>query len=96
MAGDSVSDTNREMTEAEATRSTGLAGWVGREAHDDALSMFASRLEPGVHRMVYEIRAEASGVYHVRPAEAYLMYTPEVRGTSAEASFTVSGEGSKP
>lgn len=85
-----------EMTEAEATRSTGLAGWVGREAHDDALSMFASRLEPGVHRMVYEIRAEASGVYHVRPAEAYLMYTPEVRGTSAEASFTVSGEGSKP
>ena len=81
-----------ELAEDEASRNTRGPWWVGREVHDDSIAVFASRLEPGVHVLTYEVRAEAPGTYHVRPAEAYPMYTPEVRGTSAESSFVISGD----
>lgn len=85
-----------ELVEDEASRNTRGPWWVGREVHDAQIAVFASRLEPGAHVLTYEVRAEAPGTYHVRPAESFLMYTPEVRGTSAESIFVVSGAEAKP
>lgn len=85
-----------ELVENEAERNTRGIWWVGREVHDDRISMFASRLEPGTHVLTYEVRAEAPGTWHVRPAEAFLMYSPEVRGTSAESVFTIRDGASAP
>jgi uncharacterized protein YfaS (alpha-2-macroglobulin family) len=79
-----------ELVEAEAERNrAGGWWWVGREVHDDRYAVFVSRLERGEHKLEYEVRAEAAGTYHVRPAESYLMYTPDVRGRSAESTIRI-------
>lgn len=86
-----------ELVESESERNLGgRFWWIGREVHDDRLSVFVTRLEPGEHRLTYEVRTEAPGIYHVRPAEAYLMYTPEVRGHSTESSFEIGSQGAQP
>ena len=77
------------LPEAERNR----RGWyVGREFHDDRVCFFATRMEAGTQEVTYELFAEAAGSYRVRPAEAVLMYTPEVRGSTAPSHLQVKGE----
>ena len=78
-----------DLTQAEADRNVNGGWWVGREVSDDSLTVYVTRLDAGEHRLVYDVRAEAAGHYHVRPAEARLMYTPEVRGHSPESHLTI-------
>jgi uncharacterized protein YfaS (alpha-2-macroglobulin family) len=68
-----------------------------RERRDAKMVFFASRLNHGTHTFVYTLRAEKPGEYHVMPAQASLMYQPDVRGTSAEERMTIfEGRGSTP
>jgi uncharacterized protein YfaS (alpha-2-macroglobulin family) len=50
---------------------------------------FASFLDRGKHTFLYTLRAEKPGAYHAMPAQAGLMYQPEVRGTSSESRLTI-------
>ncbi|MBM3462255.1 MAG: hypothetical protein FJX76_09160 [Armatimonadetes bacterium] len=84
-----------ELTAAEADRNAAGYWYVGREVRDDRVSVFITRLEPGTHTLSYEVWAEAPGTFHVRPAVAYLMYTPDVRGNSAEGRVRIAGEDGK-
>ncbi len=76
-------------------------GWwfARREVRDEKVTFFATRWPeadaPGrpakPQEFVYTIRAEVPGTKHVQPAEASLMYFPEVRGASAGAVIRVEG-----
>jgi uncharacterized protein YfaS (alpha-2-macroglobulin family) len=60
-----------------------------REARDEKMVFFNSHLRSGDTTYVYTLRAETPGDYHVMPAQAGLMYQPEVRGTSDELRLSI-------
>ncbi len=63
------------------------AWWTHRELHDQKVTFFVTWLRRGKATLTYQLRAETPGVFHVLPAQAYLMYTPEIRANST--SFTM-------
>ncbi|MEW6279030.1 MAG: MG2 domain-containing protein [Candidatus Eremiobacterota bacterium] len=54
-----------------------------REDRDEKTVFFFTTLPEGVTRIVYRQRAETPGVYQALPARAWLMYRPEVGGSSS-------------
>jgi uncharacterized protein YfaS (alpha-2-macroglobulin family) len=63
--------------------------WVHREFHHHKAVFFFTRLPAGTHTVYYFFRPGLAGRFHALPAEAYLMYYPEVRGNSDEMIFEV-------
>ncbi|MBI2265124.1 MAG: hypothetical protein HYU64_08120 [Armatimonadetes bacterium] len=60
-----------------------------REDRDRKVAFFVGHLPKGTHRFAYRMRVETPGRLTALPAKAELMYLPEVRGNSEEASFEV-------
>ncbi|MFP4057279.1 MAG: alpha-2-macroglobulin family protein [Candidatus Brocadiia bacterium] len=60
-----------------------------REARDEKVVFFATYLSAGEHTFIYTLRTETPGEFHVMPAQASLMYQPDVRGSSAENRLTI-------
>ena len=54
-----------------------------KEVRDGAVILFFNDLAAGRHTFTYLARATIAGTFHALPAEAYLMYRPEVWGRSA-------------
>ena len=58
-------------------------GYNRKDVRDDRVTFFFTRLEPGRHVVRYLARAVTAGDFMALPAEAYLMYEPEVWSRSA-------------
>jgi uncharacterized protein YfaS (alpha-2-macroglobulin family) len=67
----------------------GMPWYCRREAHDDRMAFFATRLDAGEHTLAYRLRAQIPGDFHTLPARAYGMYAPRIGGNSAETRVTV-------
>ncbi len=59
------------------------------QVHDEKVALFFNYLTSGKHIINYVIRPELVGSFHTMPANAYEMYHPETRGSSAEAVLEV-------
>lgn len=67
--------------------------WYGqREFRDDRAVFFIDRMWKKSQNFRYRLRAETPGTYHVLPANASLMYFPDVSGGSEEFKVKVEGE----
>lgn len=53
-------------------------GYNRKDVHDDRVTFFITRLEPGRHVLRYLARAVTGGDFAALPAQVYLMYEPEV------------------
>lgn len=60
------------------------------DLRDEKAVLFADYLPQGVYEYTYTIRASIPGEYQVVPAQARLMYFPEVFGRSAGETLTIS------
>ncbi len=59
------------------------------ELRDDRILTFADELPAGVHTLEFPVRATTPGTFQLMPAQAELMYAPEVFGRSDGGTFTV-------
>jgi uncharacterized protein YfaS (alpha-2-macroglobulin family) len=59
-------------------------GYANSEARDDRMVFFMDYVWQGERVFTYILRAETPGLFHALPAQAQLMYNPEVRGNSKE------------
>ncbi len=59
------------------------------ERRDDRVAAFAPSVPAGIYRFEYLARAATPGEFAAPPAEAELMYDPEVRGRSAPLRLSV-------
>jgi uncharacterized protein YfaS (alpha-2-macroglobulin family) len=59
------------------------------ERHAEKTVFFVTNLPAGETRISYVFRMTHAGTFHTMPAEAELMYFPDVRGSSAEYIFNV-------
>jgi uncharacterized protein YfaS (alpha-2-macroglobulin family) len=55
----------------------GMEAKVRRELRDDRILFFAQRLEPGLHRFTYLVRATTAGEFEMPAAHVEEMYQPE-------------------
>lgn len=58
--------------------------WSHQDVRDEKISFFVTYLPKGEQTFTYIMRAEASGTFHVMPAQAMLMYYPDTLSTSSE------------
>lgn len=74
------------------------AGGMGsyREMRDTKVAFFSTYLNQGKHRLGYELRAEAPGVFHALPAHAECMYAPLVKGNSTNQTIRVVDRSARP
>ncbi len=72
-------------------RVEGYGGWLPDhvDIRDEKVTFFAESLAPGSYRYAFLIRAERPGTYNVLPAQAELMYFPDIWGRSAGAVLIV-------
>ncbi|MBT9560575.1 MAG: hypothetical protein IV100_31410 [Myxococcales bacterium] len=61
------------------------AGMVNRTDRDDRVAFFATRVPEGDSILTYRLRAEIAGQTSASPAVAWLMYRPDVLGSSDAA-----------
>jgi alpha-2-macroglobulin len=66
--------------------------YSGRDIRDERVDLYAYSLE-GTQVMQYVLRAQTPGSYTALPANASLMYDPEVMGQSAASTFTIRDRG---
>ena len=84
-----------QLSLAPEARGPGRGPWSGGwlpdhvDIRDEKVTFFAETLVPGSYRYTFRIRAVRPGTYNVLPAQAELMYFPEIWGRSAGAVFTV-------
>ena len=57
-------------------------GYNRKDVLDDRVAFFITQLTPGTHTYTYLARVTHAGTFYARPAQAYLMYAPEVWGRS--------------
>ena len=57
-------------------------GYNRKDVHDEHVTFFIARLEPGRRTVTYLTRAIAAGSFTALPTEVYPMYEPEVWGRS--------------
>ncbi len=62
--------------------------YADKEYHDDKVSFFITNADKSMD-FSYIIRAEIPGEFNVSPAQCYLMYYPEVAGSSASEKIKV-------
>ena len=58
-------------------------GYNRKDVFDDRVAFFNTHLRPGTYTYTYLARVTHAGTFHALPAQAYLMYAPEVWGRSA-------------
>jgi uncharacterized protein YfaS (alpha-2-macroglobulin family) len=63
--------------------------WTYQELHDDRVQAFADDLRDGSHTLEYLARATLPGTFTAAPAQAELMYEPDVLGRTAATRVTV-------
>jgi uncharacterized protein YfaS (alpha-2-macroglobulin family) len=63
--------------------------WTRVELRDDRVALFATYLSPGEHTFTYLARATTAGTFRVLPAQAEMMYAPEVSGRTDGTMFEV-------
>ena len=63
--------------------------WTRVELRDDRVALFATYLGPGTHTFTYLARATTAGTFRVLPAQAEMMYAPEVSGRTDGMVFEV-------
>ena len=66
--------------------------YSGRDIRDERVDLYAYSLQ-GTQTMQYILRAQTPGRYTALPANASLMYDPEVMGQSAASTFTIRDRG---
>jgi uncharacterized protein YfaS (alpha-2-macroglobulin family) len=85
-----------DLSPAEAANYTGRQRWVYQELRDRKVSLFLDKLPEGVWEIRYQLRAETPGRFHALPVLGHAMYTPEIRGNSAEIHINVeAGKGAE-
>ncbi len=97
-----VGDASGGVPGAERGTSPGIAGGVGYfpwwrywgpfsrvEVRDDRVALFADSVAPGTYSYEYFARATTPGTYMAQPAQAKLLYFPDVFGRSDGGVFTV-------
>jgi uncharacterized protein YfaS (alpha-2-macroglobulin family) len=57
-------------------------GYNRKDVLDDRVALFITRLTSGTHAYSYLARVTHAGTFYAPPAQAYLMYAPEVWGRS--------------
>jgi len=57
---------------------------TARDFRDQKVTFFARKIFKGEQNYSYIMRAQIPGEFHTLPAQAFLMYYPEVRGNSNE------------
>ncbi|HUX60099.1 MAG TPA: hypothetical protein VMV32_02205, partial [Ignavibacteriaceae bacterium] len=62
--------------------------YADKEYHDDKVSFFITNADKSMD-FSYIIRAEIPGDFNVSPAQCYLMYYPEVAGSSTSEEIKV-------
>ncbi len=62
--------------------------YADREYHDSKVSFFVTNVRDGMD-FSYIIQAQMPGSFNITPAQAYLMYYPEVNGNSKPEKITV-------
>jgi len=65
------------------------AAGMHRELHDDRVLTFLPHVDPGLYHFRYLARATTPGDFVVPPSRAECMYSPEVRGRTGAARFSV-------
>ncbi len=68
------------------------AGWKTfehTEYHKDKVLAFATHLKKGEHLFTYVVRAQVPGTFVMAPAKAFMMYHPEVSGSTNLMSVTI-------
>ncbi len=68
-------------------------GYNNKEVRDDRVVFFVTQLGEGQHTFTYLARATQAGTFSALPAQAYLMYEPEIWGRSASGAVSVSPNG---
>jgi uncharacterized protein YfaS (alpha-2-macroglobulin family) len=63
--------------------------WNHFEYRKEGCRVYATRLSPGRHQFTYAVRPIARGSFHLPPAYAQEMYSPEVYGRNGEGTATV-------
>jgi hypothetical protein len=63
------------------------------EIRDNRVVFFSSYFSAGAQTLQYIMRAEIPGEYHAMPAQARLMYFPDIAGNSAGNVLRVAGGG---
>lgn len=75
-----------EMNDAE----DGASLWiVHREIRDRSVRLFAEDVEAGVYHLYYPAIAATAGTYRTPGARAEMLYSPEIRATSAPATIRI-------
>ncbi len=64
-------------------------GTVHAEARDERVLFYSHRMNPGTHIYTYTTRTTTRGDFALQPARAEDMYTPDLFGHSASATFVV-------
>jgi uncharacterized protein YfaS (alpha-2-macroglobulin family) len=59
------------------------------EFRDDRICVFMGGLSAGVHELVYYLRAETPGRYHLLPGCAYPMYAEQIRGETGSLQLEI-------
>ena len=92
-AGLEAINTAFSTSPAAAAQQTGQDRWWGSfnhtEIRDDRVLLFADRLLPGAHAYTYLARATTAGTFVHPPAQAEMMYSPEVSGRTATGRLVV-------
>jgi uncharacterized protein YfaS (alpha-2-macroglobulin family) len=78
-----------EPTELQSGYQWGNGLGTHTELRDEKVAFFASYLPQGKHRISYQLRAETPGEFNALPAHGESMYTPFVRGNSANARIQI-------
>jgi len=91
-AGISVVDTRKRSSYGYYWASWRPYWYSRRETRDERVVFFFNRLREGEITLEYKVRGEVTGKFKHLPAQAYLMYNPEINGHSSGGKFTVTGE----
>ncbi len=78
-----------EPTETRSGTSYGDGLCTNFELRDEKVAFFVDHLPQGTRRIVYKLRAEIPGAFHVLPTNGYAMYTPDIRALSDEMRLSV-------
>jgi alpha-2-macroglobulin len=68
---------------------TGTTAFVYQELRDRKVALFADRLQQGIWKMNYSLRAEVPGTFHALPLLGQAMYVPDIRANGEEVRITV-------
>ncbi|MEQ8222312.1 MAG: MG2 domain-containing protein [Candidatus Eremiobacterota bacterium] len=63
--------------------------YAHKELRDEKIAYFCTYYSAGTRKVTYRLRAETPGTFHVMPARASAMYSPEIGGNSDEVIMKI-------